>query len=290
MKLKNKCVYGVVLLFIVVFGLFNSGCRSKFSDEDVVARVGNEVLSRDKMVKQMEWEGMSPDQESQFVERWINREMLYQAAENEGILKTEELDFELQLIEKEYFIQRLLDRTFAEKIQISDTELKQYYDKNMDLFRVEEDDVKLYHILVETNQKAGMVLQELRTGKPFQDVAKEYSIGVFRDKGGDLGYVREGDLMPELSRQAFRLHENQVSSIIQSEDGFHIIKVVKKRTKGDIREFDEVRDEISRRIRVNKERMVYYDLLYNLRDKMNVYISVESSPENQSDTLVTPMP
>ena len=286
MMLLRKSVKASI--FVVVAFMFITGCRSRISEDDTVARVGDQVLSRDMMVKQMAWEGMDPDQEKQFVERWVDRELLYQAAMNQGLTKTEELEFELGLVEKEYQIQKLLERTFADKIKISDEELKQYYDKNMDLFRVEENDVRLYHILVESRQEANVVLQELRTGKQFQDVAKDHSVGIFRERGGDLGYVKREDLIPELANQAFRIQENTISSPIKTDHGYHIIKVIKKRSKGDIREFDEVRDEISRRIRVNKERMVYYDFLYNLRDNVNVSVSIESSPKHQQDSLMTP--
>lgn len=64
-----------------------------------------------------------------------------------------------------------------------------------------------------------------------------------------------------------------MSTILKSNDGSHIFKIIKKYNKGSVKDFTDVKDEILQRLRVIKERSVYYDLLYQLKNKQKVYIA-----------------
>ena len=97
MQHRSKIVFTVVLIALIVV----MGC-SGGRDDDVIARVGNKVLAKSEMKKRMEWEGFRPDQDSDFVERWVNRELLYQEAKRLGLDRdSEELKWELELVEKD---------------------------------------------------------------------------------------------------------------------------------------------------------------------------------------------
>ena len=115
-------------------------------------------------------------------------------------------------------------------------------------------------------------LEDLRRAR--KEVARERSIGEFNERGGDLGIVRKAELIDALARPAFIMGEGAVSSIISSQFGFHILKVEKKYPAGSIKTLEEVHDELKQRIYVTKERSVYYDLIYELRDRIEPYISV----------------
>lgn len=274
MQHRSKIVFTVVLIALIVV----MGC-SGGRDDDVIARVGNKVLAKSEMKKRMEWEGFRPDQDSDFVERWVNRELLYQEAKRLGLDRdSEELKWELELVEKEYLIQKLLERTFAEKIEISEDEIVNHYEQNKNQFTVEEDEIRALHILTDKREDAVLALQEIHAGKSFQDVARERSQGIFRENGGDIGFFQERDVNREIWRRAKSLNEGQISPIFKSEHGYHILKVIKKRKKGNIKELEEVRPQIIQRIRITRESAVYYDLVYDLQNKVKVYVSVP--PEN----------
>jgi peptidyl-prolyl cis-trans isomerase C len=284
LKWAPKEVYSGIITFLI---LLNSGCHSKGDNAQTAAKVGNAVLTREEVQKRMALEGLNSDRKNEFIENWINDELLVQEARREGIEKTDELKWEMEKIEKQYLINQLVEKTFAEKIKLNDTNISDFYKKNQSLFMVEEDEVRLLHIMNKTQADAELNLQELRAGKPFEQVAKERSIDPFRDKGGDMGFVRRNDLIPELSRVAFNLQDGGLSPILKSNQGFHIIKVLKKHLKGEIRDLSEVRDEISQRLRVNNERAVYYDLLYQLKNKQKVYSAENSTrrPEMNHSNL-----
>jgi peptidyl-prolyl cis-trans isomerase C len=268
---------------VIIFLLLRCGVR--VDDDEVVARVGNTVLTREDMNQKMSWEGVGPDQESDFVDRWVDRELLYQEAKRLGLDKAVELQWEIELVEKEFVIQKLLERTFIQEVEITEEEIADYYESNKDEFQADEEEVRAFHILKETKAEADVARQEIIAGKPFETVARESSEGIFRERGGDMGFFRRGDVIPEIERYAFRLPEGQVSRVFRSNYGFHIIKVIKKRARGDYCDLPEVRDDIFHQLRVNKERSAYYDLLFQLQNRTKVSVTIPKSLEEKQDTL-----
>lgn len=280
----NKIQYHI--LCSVLFALFLQ-CGPSIDEADVVARVGDAVLTKEMIREYIDFEGMMPDQENEFVERWIDRELLYKEAKLQGLHKSEDLKYELQLVEKEFLIQALLDQAYAENIKITEDEIKVYYESNKELFQVEEDEVRALHILTKNRSDAQLALTEINAGKAFEDVARERSQGMFAARGGDMGFFKKEDVISEISSVAFKLRVDQISSIFRSSYGYHIIKVIDIRGKNDLKILDQVRNEVIQRLRVQKERTVYYDLLYRLRDKTKVYFNAPDQESVPEDTLVS---
>lgn len=278
--------------FRYIFLLFLSGmvlfyCGRRMENEDIIARVDNAVLTRKDLKNRLDWETLRTDQEREFVEKWVDRELLYREAKRLGLDKSKELEWELELVEKEHAIQKLLERTYAKKIQITEEEIIAHYEQNRDLFLVDEEEVKIQHLLTKERSVAKVALQEIQAGKDFSEVVRERSVGLFKDKGGNLGYIKREDVIPEIARIAFRIEPGRVSLVIQSNHGYHIIKVLKKRSKGEIKELSEVRDEILQRLRVIKERSVYYDLLFQLQNEAKIYIAIPQNEEKLSADSVS---
>ncbi|RKY82735.1 hypothetical protein DRQ07_00420 [candidate division KSB1 bacterium] len=265
-------------VILVVFLLFS--CSTK-DGSDIVAQVDGSVLTRAQLKKQIERLGLRQDQEHEFVEKWINDQLLYLEAKRQGFDKSKDLREELERVKKEFMIQKLLEKTYAEKIKVTEEEIASYYHNNMDLFKVNEDEVRIQHILTKTRAEAGLAMKEIKAGKAFKDVAKERSIGPFAGHGGDIGFFTKKDVIPEVARYAFRIPEGSLSPIFKSVHGYHILKVLKKRKKGSIKDLDDIRDEIAQRIRVTKERSVYYDLLFQLQHSEKISINV---PGKAGDT------
>jgi peptidyl-prolyl cis-trans isomerase C len=272
-------IFSGSLAFITLLGM---GCHGKGNDSQTAARVGSAILTREEVQKRMAIEGLNPERENEFIENWINEELLVQEARREGIEKTEELKWEIEKIEKQYIINQLVEKTFAEKISVNDSNILDYYEKNKSMFVVEEDEVHLFHVLSKSPADAESAMQQIRAGRPFEQVAKERSIDPFREKGGDMGFVGRNDIIPELSRIAFSLPDGNISPILKSNQGYHIIKVVKRHVKGETRDLSEVKDEIAQRLRVNNERAIYLDLLYQLKNKQKVYHAGSAAKSTES--------
>jgi peptidyl-prolyl cis-trans isomerase D len=149
----------------------------------------------------------------------------------------------------------LLDvNQLRQTIQISEDRLKQQYQEDIQQYQV-PNQVHVEHILFktvgqtdalveETRKKAEDVLKQARKGAKFDELAKKYSEDPgSKDKGGDLGWIRQGQTVPEFERTAFTLAPGQISDLVKTQYGFHIIKVLERQT-AHTKPFEEVKDSI----------------------------------------------
>src|SRR5580765_5478255 len=140
-------------------------------------------------------------------------------------------------------------------LQISDDELKLKYQQNIQDYQV-PNRVHAEHILLmtvnktdaeveEIKKKAEDVLKQVKKGAKFDELAKKYSEDPgSKDKGGDLGWLIQGQTVPEFEKAAFSLQAGAVSDLVKTQYGFHIIKVLEKET-AHTKSFEEVKDSIS---------------------------------------------
>jgi len=138
--------------------------------------------------------------------------------------------------------------------QISDDELKVQFQQNIQQYQV-PNRVHVEHILLmtvgktdaeveEIRQKAEDVLKQAKKGAKFEDLAKKYSEDPgTKDKGGDLGWLTQGQTVPEFEKTAFGLDKSKMSDLVKTQYGFHIIKVLDKET-AHTKPFEEVKDSI----------------------------------------------
>ena len=84
--------------------------------------------------------------------------------------------------------------------------------------------IRCSHILVEKLSQAQQVMEFLKKGESFESLAQKYSIDSSRERGGDLGYFGHGVMVKEFEKAAFSLEKGQVSEIVKTQFGYHIIK------------------------------------------------------------------
>ena len=138
--------------------------------------------------------------------------------------------------------------------QVGDDILRAYYNAHIDQYKV-ENRVHVEHILFKTigktdaeiaeiRQKAEDVQKQAKKGADFEDLAKKYSEDdATKPKGGDLGWIVEGQTVPEFQQAAFSQPKGSISDLVKTQYGFHIIKVLDRET-AHTKSFEEVRDTI----------------------------------------------
>jgi peptidyl-prolyl cis-trans isomerase D len=154
------------------------------------------------------------------------------------------------------------------QIQVTPEDVRAYYDQHQDQYRVPEE-VKVSHILIKTpspgadgkvdekgleeaRKKAEDVLKQLKSGAKFEDLAKKYSEDPGSGKqGGDLGWIGRGRTVPEFEKSAFSLTKGQLSDLVKSSYGFHIIRSEDKH-EAHLKTIDEVKDQIEPLIKQQK--------------------------------------
>jgi peptidyl-prolyl cis-trans isomerase D len=139
-------------------------------------------------------------------------------------------------------------------IQISDDQLKAQYQTNIQSYQV-PNRVHVEHVLLmtvgktdaevaEIQKKAEEVLKQAKKGGKFEDLAKKYSEDPgTKDKGGDLGWIVQGQTVAEFEKTAFSLEKGQISDLVRTKYGFHVIKVLEKET-AHTKPFDEVKESL----------------------------------------------
>jgi len=192
------------------------------------------------------------------------------------------MDFVEDYYKKQLIINRLLNKTILYKIVVSSSEVKEYYNNNKNEF-ITPEQVRARHILVNSSSEAEKILKELKEGADFIELAKEKSICPSASEGGDLGYFSKGQMIKEFEDAAFALEVGELSPVVETQFGYHIIKLLDKKPETLINLEDAMQD-IEEKLKLEKQDTAFIDYLNMLRDKSNIRIFEERIIE-EKETL-----
>jgi len=189
---------------------------------------------------------LPPEVSRQLVDRAITERALVIAARAAGLDKDEEVRQRVRRAEEQELQQALLSREV--NAQVTEQAVRARYDQEAARRRGEEE-VRARHILVQTEAEARAALAEVKGGADFAEVAKRLSKDPgSRESGGDLGFFKKSDMVPEFAEAAFAMQPGQVSSApVRSPFGWHIIKLEERRT-APVPSFEEARQQIERKM------------------------------------------
>ncbi|MEQ8175462.1 MAG: peptidylprolyl isomerase [Syntrophomonadaceae bacterium] len=133
--------------------------------------------------------------------------------------------FTMDDVKKDIALSMKIRKLMEPRVAISDDELKAYFEENKASF-AQEKQVKVSHILLDTKEKADEIKKRLANGEDFAKLAQENSTDTAtRDGGGELGFIRKGEMVKEFDTAAFSLKVGQISDPVKTEFGYHLIKV-----------------------------------------------------------------
>lgn len=187
---------------------------------------------------------------------------------------TSKIQYKIQ--EKRAFRMVVVDEEkVSAAIQTNESALRSYYDANRDQFRTPER-VKVRHILIKTmekpkeqeealKKKAEDLLKQIKGGADFAELAKKNSEDTISAvKGGDLDWVARGQTVKPFEDAAFALQPKQISDVVKSEFGFHIIQTLEKE-QARLQPFDEVKDQIAK----DQAKQQVYDRMQQIADQVH---------------------
>ncbi len=198
---------------------------------------------------------------------------------------------------KKYSMVRQLLADLMEESKCSDEEARRYYEKHRSSFKRPES-VHLFHIHIkvsptatekewkEKKKFAEKILERLKKGESFYDLAYKYSDDQYRVKGGDMGFIHKGRLRPEeLDKVAFSLKVGELSDVIQTIYGYHILKVTEKKPPEQLG-FDEVKDRIKNKLTKKKYENKKREIIERMRKKypVQVFIDFNQKVNKKSDS------
>ncbi len=215
-------------------------------------------------------------------------EDLQKAVEGQGLVWE---DYKAQM-RNELLTQEVIRREVGGRMDISNEEVKKYYDEHKSEFNRPEE-VELADIFQSTEGKSPEEIAAVRTkaddlhnrlvkGDDFSQLAKRYSEGTTAQDGGYLGVYQRSQLSKELEDAVFALDKGQVTDVIQTKTGFEIIKVLNHFQAG-LQPLDKVEGEISNQIYMTKMKPAMRDYLAELREES--YVQVKAG---YTDTAAIP--
>ncbi|MBL6454983.1 peptidylprolyl isomerase [Belnapia sp. T6] len=238
----------------------SSAAGAQQAEDPVLARVNGEpvrlsdVMATAQDVLPAQMRGMPgpmlmqmlpPELAKQLVDRTITERALTAAARAAGLDRDEEVRRRMQRAEDQELQQAYLSREV--NAIVTDAALRARYDQDAGR-RQGEEEVHARHILVQTEAEAKAVLAELAGGADFADLAKRRSRDPGAHDGGDLGFFKRADMVPEFAEAAFALQPGQVSPApVRSPFGWHVIKLEERRA-APVKSFEESRSELRQKM------------------------------------------
>jgi peptidyl-prolyl cis-trans isomerase C len=245
----------------------------------------------------------------QVLENLIARELLYQESQKKGIkADQQEIDAQLtglkgrfpneaefknalsrnnlteadlrSQFERDLAIKKLLDGQIGDKIAVSEKETRAYYDSNLETFKKPEQ-VRASHILIkvdpgadeakkaEARTKIESLQTKLKKGEDFGALAKEYSEGPSGPKGGDLGFFGRGQMVKPFEETAFAMKPGQVSDMVETNFGYHLIMVSDRTPEGTI-PYEEVKDRLQQFLKQQKVQEAIARYVETLKGKAKI--------------------
>ncbi len=181
--------------------------------------------------------------------------------------------------------QKLLEKQFEGKVEVSSADAKRYYDENQEQFTT-PGQVQARHILIDDDQPnaaaqaAQLREQIVEQGEDFAAVAEEHSACPSSQRGGDLGFFGRGQMVPEFDETAFELEEGDVSDVVQTQFGHHIIKVEQRRA-ATVETFDQAQPRIQEMLEQQKQVEIAEAYIAQLRDEEEIVFPPGQEPQPQ---------
>jgi peptidyl-prolyl cis-trans isomerase C len=179
-----------------------------------------------------------------------------------------------QQVRRKVLFDEYLTKRGIQELQVPEAELKKYYEQNRQSFK-EPESRRVSHILImlpkkpkpeevaEARKQIVKIREEAVGGKSFADLAKQYSACATAKDGGDLGYISRGYMPQDFSKVAFALKDGEISDVVSTRHGFHLIKAFDKKPER-IQELAEVKDFIEkfllREVRMKKIKEITKEL------------------------------
>ena len=234
-----------------------------------IVRVGASILTEadlENLLPEGEKIPFSPEEKRAFVDRWVDTEIIFQGAVRRGLMNDPRIQARLRSLEQEYLADHLVYLELRDKTRVTEDEVEEYFRAHEREYMFE---YRVSHILVNTLEDAEKVSELLET-RSFSWVANRHSVDPVTKRGGDLGYLTKGNMIPEFETVIFNMKPNEVSDVVKSDFGYHFIKLVGMRESLVKVDLIDVRAQIMNALMIEKREQVYREFLEELKSTADV--------------------
>lgn len=261
---------------MVISSLSLQGCSTKPSSQDkILVTVANKFITLNEFKHKLSrlpsyYHGMADKNKKILLDDIIVESLFLEDAVRKSIGRDKEIREILEEARKKIIIAKYIKTEVDDKVNIFEEDMKKLYEERKDNFKKPEM-WRASHILVASEGEAKNILNELSNGKDFRQLAKEKSIDATASRGGDVGYFRKGQVMPEFENTCFNLKVGETSPIVRTQFGYHVIKLTDKKNEA-IESFEEARPMIENELRLKKRNELFEKLVSDLKYKYRVRV------------------
>ena len=287
MKLKSLLFAGMVL------GLFVFPVLAQEQDP-ILGKIGDFVFKKsdfDRIIsyvppERQKYLQTNPQQKATILKRIIEHRAIAERAKKEGFDKRPDIREQLEYSMNDYLAQEYLKKAVLKDVSVKEEELRKHYQENEKTYTFPAQ-VKARHILIKVasnapegdkkkaREKADGLLKRVKEGQDFAKLAEESSEdAASQKKGGDLGYFSRGRMVKPFEDAAFSMKPGQVSEIIETQFGYHIIKVEDVK-EARIRPFDEVKETVKSQLTLKLNKDKQEEFMKNLYKEVGIEIHPE---------------
>jgi parvulin-like peptidyl-prolyl isomerase len=263
----------MMISFLTIFVILMSiiGCGKQ--NGHVVAKVGDRKIMLEEVTRYFDRAGVqfiSAEMEIQtkrdMLDSLVNQNLLIIGAYESNLENQEEV---LSVIEGEkgkFLLDVLFEKVILSKIEPSEAEIKEWYTRS-------NEEINANHILVDSLSVAEEVLQKLKDGAVFEELAVEYSIDPSAKRNqGDLGWFTWGTMVDNFQEAAFSMQPGDVSAPVKTQFGYHIIKVVDRRELERRPSYEEAKGQIQNMISERRKRTLMQEYAENLEKQYPITV------------------
>lgn len=279
MQTRNAIKTGIFFLVLIAQAAGPGTIFISFASEDeVVAVVNGEPIHHAQLEpliaeyeKQSKKTQLSAEEKTQLLKNLIRRNLILQQDFTQKLRKSQEISNRVKEYEDKLVLEAYIKQHVVDFLTVGEEEAKQYYLKNLHQF-TSPPKVKASHILLRTEAEAKQVLEKLKAGESFTELAKQYSIDLpMALEGGSMGTITKGRSLPQLEEALFVLNEGEISDIVKTQFGWHILRIDEKIADQYI-PYEEVKDRIKVILKREKEAAAYDAMAQQLEKDATITI------------------
>lgn len=279
----GKFSWLALLIIVLTQGLAIAQPTGDQSGGDVLATVGNQKITRemlDNIIATIPEENripfLTPDGRKKILDEVVNFELFARAAKDSKIESEPAIKTRLQYEETQYLAREYFRREQGRQAPVSEDSIKDFYSSHIKEFAPPEE-IQARHILVKTEAAANKIVEELKSGADFAELAKKKSIDPAAQKGGKLELMDGKDWLPRGSFEKsfehvlFKISKGQIGGPVKSQFGWHILKVDDRR-QPEPPSFVQVRSMIKSRLENERNSELHKKITNDLKAKIPVVI------------------
>ncbi|MEW6326189.1 MAG: peptidyl-prolyl cis-trans isomerase [Thermodesulfobacteriota bacterium] len=263
--LRNCMVIGLLLLLAACSGFMTTGGTPVAWVDGVPVTEGDlkealKITHRTEAVRP----GEHPDL-MVYVNKLIDERLIVQEAYRMGLDKDPWVQNKMHEYKLRESVVRLYKEEVQDRIRMSDDEMRRFYNEQME-------EAHIRQITLGTEEEALNIRDQIEAGSDMAALAREHSIDIFKDKGGDRGFLRRWQLPESVRDAAFSLKDGQIAPVIKTSSGYQIIKIEEKKAAPE-KNLEEIRRVAEKSLRKKKEEALGQEVLKGYRKQADIVIS-----------------